>query len=58
MALYFECRINKNALFQIVFFGNFAHWDNFQWFLHPAMFSLESSREYFNLLIIHSRVST
>jgi len=27
MALYFECQINKNALFQIAFFGDFAHWD-------------------------------
>jgi len=30
MALYFailQCRINKNALLQTVFFGNFAHWD-------------------------------
>jgi len=26
MALYFECRIYKNALLQTVFFGNFAHW--------------------------------
>jgi len=26
MALYFECRINKNALLQNVFFGDFAHW--------------------------------
>jgi len=26
MALYFECRINNNALHQTVFFGDFAHW--------------------------------
>jgi len=26
MALHFECRINKNVLFQTVFFGDFAHW--------------------------------
>jgi len=25
-ALYFECRINKNALLQTVCFGDFAHW--------------------------------
>jgi len=25
MALYFECRINKNALLQFVFFGDFAY---------------------------------
>jgi len=23
---HFECRINKNVLFQTVFFGDFAHW--------------------------------
>jgi len=27
MALYFECRINKNALLLLVFFGDFAHWE-------------------------------
>jgi len=29
MALYFERRINKNALlgFRLFFFGDFAHWD-------------------------------
>jgi len=26
MALYFECRINKSALLQTVFFGDFADW--------------------------------
>jgi len=26
MALYFDCRINKNALLHTVFFGDFAHW--------------------------------
>jgi len=26
MTLYFECRINKNALF-FFFFGDFAHWE-------------------------------
>jgi len=28
MALYFECSINKNALLQTVFFGDFVHWDD------------------------------
>jgi len=27
MALYFKCKINKNTLFQTVFFGDCAHWD-------------------------------
>jgi len=27
MALYFQCRTNKNALLQTAFFGNFAHWE-------------------------------
>jgi len=26
MALYFECRINKNALLKECYFGDFAHW--------------------------------
>jgi len=26
MALYFECRINKSALLETAFFGDFAHW--------------------------------
>jgi len=34
MALYFECRINKNTLLLTVFFGDFAHWDA-GWFLYP-----------------------
>jgi len=29
MALYFECRINKNALIHTVFFGDFAHWEHY-----------------------------
>jgi len=29
MALYFECRINKNALLKTVFFfGDFVHWEH------------------------------
>jgi len=27
MALYFEYQINKNALLQTAFFGDFAYWD-------------------------------
>jgi len=26
MALYFECRINKNVLLQMAFLGDFVHW--------------------------------
>jgi len=28
MTLYFEYRINKNALLRTVFLGDFAHWDS------------------------------
>jgi len=27
MVLYFECKISKNALLQILFFADFAHWE-------------------------------
>jgi len=39
MARYFECRINKCALLQTFFFGDFAHWEEILEIGIPLFFS-------------------